>query len=251
MKAVLEAKDLVKTYHKGKSIITAVNHVSLTIRQGECFGLVGESGSGKSTLARMITRLVRPDQGIILLNGRDITQLKGRRLKPVYRTVQMIFQNPRDSFDPRRTLGDGIMEILKNNGAAKDEAEKQMRDLLSTVNLPFDLALRYPHQVSGGQCQRAAIARAIAIHPQLVVCDEATSALDVTVQMQIITLLKKLQKERGVSYLFISHDLALVQAMCARAAVMRQGKIVEQGSISEVIKHPGSEYTRTLINSAV
>ncbi|WP_334196515.1 ABC transporter ATP-binding protein, partial [Muricomes intestini] len=124
-------------------------------------------------------------------------------------------------------------------------------DLLSTVNLPFDLALRYPHQVSGGQCQRAAIARAIAIHPQLVVCDEATSALDVTVQMQIITLLKKLQKERGVSYLFISHDLALVQAMCARAAVMRQGKIVEQGSISEVIKHPGSEYTRTLINSAV
>ena len=228
-----------------------VKNISMSIASREIVGIVGESGSGKSTLARMITRLVRPDQGIILLNGRDITQLKGRRLKPVYRTVQMIFQNPRDSFDPRRTLGDGIMEILKNNGAAKDEAEKQIRDLLSTVNLPFDLALRYPHQVSGGQCQRAAIARAIAIHPQLVVCDEATSALDVTVQMQIITLLKKLQKERGVSYLFISHDLALVQAMCARAAVMRQGKIVEQGSISEVIKHPGSEYTRTLINSAV
>ena len=235
MKTVLDAKDLVKTYHKGKSMLCAVDHVSLTIHQGECLGLVGESGSGKSTLARMITSLVESDQGTILLNGK----------------VHMVFQNPQDSFDPRRTLGDGIMEVFRNHGVSKADAKQQMNKLLSIVELQSEMTSRYPHQVSGGQCQRAAIARAIAMHPDLVICDEATSALDVTVQAQIIGLLKKLQKESGISYLFISHDLALVQAMCSRVAVMHKGKIVEQGSVSKIIKHPRSDYTRTLINSAI
>lgn len=247
---ILEVDDLKKTFYKGKNSFQAVNGVSFQVRKGECLGIVGESGCGKSTIARMIANLLPVTSGQIRLNGKNITNLKNRReLKQVYKELQMVFQTPQDSFDPRLKLGDGIMESMINHGVSGKEAKKRMYKLLETVKLEPEMADRYPHQVSGGQCQRAAIARAIAINPSLVICDEVTSALDVTVQAQVIDLLQLLQKEMQMSYLFICHDLALVQNMCDRVAVMYAGRIVEQGTPDEVIMHPKEDYTRKLINS--
>lgn len=169
----------------------------------------------------------------------------------LYRNVQMVFQTPEDSFDPRRSLGDGIMEGMRNYGMKRKEAGKRMKELLSMVGLEEKYAARYPHEVSGGQCQRAAIARALAVNPRLLICDEATSALDVTVQSQIITLLQKLRKEMGLSVLLICHDLALVQNFCDYVLVMYQGKIVEEGTPDEVIMRPKQDYTKLLIDSVL
>lgn len=163
----------------------------------------------------------------------------------------MVFQSPQDSFDPRRTLGDGVMESMRNTGMSKKDARERMVELFAMVELDLTLADRYPHQVSGGQCQRAAIARALAIQPELIICDEATSALDVTVQAQIVELLKQLQRELGVSYLFICHDLALVQMICDRVLVMYDGEIIEEGTPDEVICHPKQEYTKMLVESVM
>ena len=163
----------------------------------------------------------------------------------------MVFQTPQDSFDPRRRLGDGIMESLRNQGVSKKQARARMRELLAMAELDAEFADRYPHEVSGGQCQRAAIARALAPGPKLMIFDEATSALDVTVQAQIVELLEKLQKEQGLSLLLICHDLALVQKMCSRVAVMYQGRIVEQGVPDEVIRHPKEAYTQMLVDAAL
>lgn len=249
MTKLLEVKNLKKTFYKNKIPFTAVDSVSFSVEQGECLGLVGESGCGKSTTARLITHLVKPDSGSIMLNGKDITGAAGKRLKQLYADVQMVFQNPQDSFDPRCTLGDGIMESMINHGMKKKEARQRMLELLAMVELPSEFAGRYPHQVSGGQCQRAAIARALAIKPKLIICDEATSALDVTVQAQIVELLRKLQREMGLSLLLICHDLALVQEMCDRVLVMYQGRIVEEGTPDEVIQNPQQEYTKILVDS--
>lgn len=161
----------------------------------------------------------------------------------------MIFQNPQDSFDPRCSLGDGIMESMRNWGMSRDQAKERMFELLDMVELEREYASRYPHEVSGGQCQRAAIARALAPDPELIICDEATSALDVTVQAQIVELLRKLQKERGLSLLLICHDLALVQAVCDRVLVMYEGRIIEEGIPDEVIRHPKEAYTKLLVDS--
>lgn len=249
MTKLLEVKNLKKTFYKNKIPFTAVDSVSFSVEQGECLGLVGESGCGKSTTARLITHLAKPDSGSIMLNGKDITGAAGKRLKQLYADVQMVFQNPQDSFDPRCTLGDGIMESMINHGMKKKEARQRMLVLLAMVELPSEFAGRYPHQVSGGQCQRAAIARALAIKPKLIICDEATSALDVTVQAQIVELLRKLQREMGLSLLLICHDLALVQEMCDRVLVMYQGRIVEEGTPDEVIQNPQQEYTKILVDS--
>lgn len=251
MQKILEVKDLKKTFYKGKTLFTAVNGISFEMTAGECLGLVGESGCGKSTTAKMITQLLEPESGTILLEGQEVQHLKGRERKNFYKKIQMIFQMPQDSFDPRCRLADGIMESLLNHGMSKKHARERMYELLQMVELDKELADRYPHQVSGGQCQRAAIARALAIHPSLIICDEATSALDVTVQMQIVTLLKKLQKEMGVSLLVISHDLALVQNLCDRVLVMYKGNIVEEGTPDEVIRQPKMEYTKILIDSVL
>ena len=252
MEKILEVKNLRKTFYKSRSIFPAVEDVSFHLMRGECLGLVGESGCGKSTTARLIAGLLEPDRGSVRLEGEEILGLKGKKKQAVYTKLQMVFQTPQDSFDPRCTLGDGIMESMRNRGMKKDRARERMYQLLEQVELDRSLGERYPHEVSGGECQRAAIARALAVDPGLVICDEATSALDVTVQAQIVELLKRLQKERKLSLLFICHDLALVQHMCQRVLVMYQGKIIEQGGTpDEVIQYPKEAYTRILVDSVL
>ena len=249
-KPILEIHNLTKTFvTEGKPDFTALDHVSFQLYPGETLGIVGESGSGKSTLAKTITRLIDATEGTVTLDGKDITRVGGKELRDVYKDIQMVFQTPVSSFDPRRTLGDGIGESLRNRGVSKKETEKTVLDLLEKCGLTAEFAGRYPHEVSGGQCQRAAIARALAIQPKILICDEATSALDVTVQQQIMELLKKLREENRISYLFICHNLGLVQSFCDRIVVMYEGKIVEAGTPDEVIMHPKSEYAKKLIES--
>ena len=201
----------------------------------------------------MITRLQDATSGSIVLDGKDITHLKGRELRKAYRKMQMVFQTPTDSFDPRRTLGDGIGESLRNIGMSRKETREEVERLLGKCGLPADFADRYPHQVSGGQCQRAAIARALAVKPKLLICDEATSALDVTVQKEILELLNELRSQQGnsLSILFICHDISLVQQFCDRVLVMYHGSIVEEGIPNEVIGHPKNAYTQRLIDSVL
>ena len=224
MSVVLAAEHLTKTFVSlGRENYTAVDDVSFSVESGEKLGIIGESGSGKTTVVNMITRLLDVSSGTIRLDGEDITLKKGKELKEVYKKMQMVFQTPTESFDPRRKLGDGIAESLINYGM----------------------------KVSGGECQRAAIARAIAIDPRLLILDEATSALDVTIQKEILELLDKLKTERNMTYLFICHDIALVQQFCDRVLVMHQGKIVEEGTPDEVIRNPKTEYTGRLIESVL
>lgn len=247
MEKILEVTNLKKTFYKNKTPFTAVNEISFTLNRGECLGLVGESGCGKSTTAKMITRLLEPDSGSIRLDGEEILGQKGK--KELYTKMQMIFQIPQDSFDPRCTLGDGIMESMRNHGMKRKDARKRMYELLELAELDKSFVSRYPHEVSGGQCQRAAIARALAVDPRILICDEATSALDVTIQAQIMDLLSRLQRDRGLSILLICHDLALVQKLCQRVLVMYKGSIIETGMTDEVIRHPREEYTKSLIDS--
>ena len=235
MQNILEAKDLKKVFYKNRVPFEAVDGVSFHIGKGECLGLAGESGCGKSTIAKIITRLIMPEEGSVRLDGK----------------VQMVFQTPQDSFDPRRTLGDGIMEGMRNQGMGKKQAKERACEMLDLVELDRRFFYRYPHEASGGECQRAAIARALAVEPQLLICDEATSALDVTVQAQIAALLKRLQKEGGMSLLLISHDLALVQYLCSRVLIMHQGRIIEEGTPDEVIQDPREPYTRLLVESVL
>ena len=250
MGPVLRVDSLTKVFtRKGQPDFAAVDHISFEVDPGECLGIIGESGSGKSTAAGMITRLIDPTEGRIVLDGQDITLMKGRALQSAYRKMQMVFQTPTESFDPRRTLGDGIGESLRNFGLCKAEVNRQVALLLNQCGLPTDFARRYPHQVSGGQCQRAAIARAIAIKPKLLICDEATSALDVTIQMEILALLSDLRRELNLSILFICHDIALVQQFCDWVLVMYKGRIVEEGVPDEVIRNPQNDYTKRLIES--
>ena len=244
---ILQAQSLKKIFTRdGQSGCLAVDGVSFDISAGECVGLIGESGSGKSTVANMIARLLDPTEGRILLDGKDVTNAEARE---IFRTVQMIFQSPQESFDPRRTLGDGIGESLLNVGQSRAEVREKVGRLLEAVGLSPDFAERYPHEASGGQCQRAAIARAIAIGPKLLICDEATSALDVTVQAEIVALLSRLRRERGMACLFICHDIALAQDFCDRLLVMHKGKIVEEGITDEIIQSPKQAYTKMLIES--
>ena len=250
MQPILKVENLTKVFtRKDQPDFAAVDHISFEVQPGQCLGIIGESGSGKSTAVNMITRLIDPTEGKIVLDGQDITRLKGRQLQMAYRKMQMVFQTPTESFDPRRTLGDGIGESLRNFGLCKAEVNRQVALLLNQCGLPTDFARRYPHQVSGGQCQRAAIARAIAIQPKLLICDEATSALDVTIQREILALLSDLRRELNLSILFICHDIALVQQFCDWVLVMYKGSIVEEGIPDEVIRNPQNDYTKRLIES--
>lgn len=248
---ILKAEHLKKVFTSGKKTFTAVDDVSFELKKGQCLGIVGESGSGKSTIARMITGLEHMTEGTVTLLGKDITDLKAKEMRKVYRDIQMVFQMPVESFDPRRTLGDGIMESLRNMGMSVREAKKRAGELLIRCGLTPEFAARYPHEVSGGQCQRAAIARALAVSPSVLICDEATSSLDVTVQKQVLNLLQELKEKEGLSLLMISHDLALVQAFCDEVLVLYQGKAVELGTPDEIINHPCSEYTRILMDSVL
>ena len=229
----------------------AVDDVTFSIGQGEKVALIGESGSGKTTVAKMVARLLDSTSGTIILQEKDITHASGKKLRQAYQNMQMVFQMPLESFDPRRTLGYGIAESLRNQGYSKEAAAAECKRLLTRCGLEAAFAKCYPHEVSGGQCQRAAIARALAIQPKLLILDEATSALDVTVQAEILSLLDELQKNLNMSYLFICHDIALVQDFCDRVMVMHHGKIVEMGTTDEVIQHPKQAYTKKLIDSVL
>lgn len=252
MEPILQVNHLKKLFHqRGKRDVAAVNDVSFCLYPGEILGIVGESGSGKSTVAKLITRLEDVTDGQIILDGQVITHSKGTARKEIYEKIQMVFQNPVGSFDPRRTLGDGIGESLKNKGVSKAEIRAKVAELLKQCGLEPEYMDRYPHQISGGQCQRAAIARALAVEPSVLICDEATSALDVTVQKQILKLLMELKQKENFSFLLICHDLALVQAFCDRVLVLYHGETVESGTPDEIINHPKMDYTKKLIDSVL
>ena len=244
---ILKVENLKKVYIKDKNEFTAVNNVDLNIKEGECVGLVGESGCGKSSIARMITNLERHSGGDIFINGINMQEFNKK--KELYKQVQMIFQNPLDSFNPRIKLGNSIGEIKVNLGYNKREIKKEVIELLEKVSLSEDYYYRYPKEVSGGQCQRAAIARALLIKPKLLICDEPTSALDVSVQGQIINLLNDIKEKTKTSFLFISHDLALVQNFCDKIYVMYEGEIVEKGTRDQIINFPTHPYTKLLLSS--
>lgn len=248
---ILRAEHLTKKFSSEKGGFTAVHDVSFEVKKGEALGIVGESGSGKTTIARLVTGLLPPTEGKIFLMGKDLTKAGKKEMRKSYQNMQMIFQTPGESFDSRYTLGNGIGESLRNAGMSRRETKEKVKELLVQCGLTPEFAGKYPHQVSGGECQRAAIARALAIEPELLICDEPTSALDVTVQKQILELLLKLKKEGTGSFLFICHDLALVQAFCDRVLVMYKGQIIESGTPDEIISCPREEYTRRLVDSVL
>ena len=254
---ILEIKNVTKKFTLGNDkIITACDNITFNVKRGETVAIVGESGCGKTTLLRGIMNIDPITSGEILFypkneNCRDIAKLKGEELRKNYRHIQMIFQDATTAFNPRMRIKNIIMEPLINfNIIKKTEINEKAAELLELAELSKDYSDRYPHQLSGGERQRAAIARAASISPEIIVCDEATSALDVSVQDNIIKLLVKLQREKGLTYIFVSHDLALVSAFAHRIVVMYMGKIVEiiDGDKLQEAKHP---YTRALLNSAI
>jgi len=231
--------------------VQAVTEVDLEIRRGETLGLVGESGCGKSTLGRTILRLVEPSAGRIVFGKDELTLLSPRKLRPLRRHMQMIFQDPYASLNPRMTVGTAIAEPLVIHGLAATPREREQRvaELLARVGLPADAARRYPHEFSGGQRQRIGIARALACRPRFIICDEPISALDVSIQAQIVNLLEDLQDEGQLTYLFISHDLKIVQHICDRVAVMYLGRIVELADVGTLYRTPNHPYTRALLSA--
>jgi ABC-type oligopeptide transport system ATPase subunit len=225
--------------------------VSFTLSRGEALGLVGESGSGKSTLARLIVGLERVTSGSIRLDGRELTTLSAAEWRPLRRRVQMIFQDPHSSLDPRQSAASIVAEPLAIHRIGdRRERRKRALDLLEAVGLAPAQASQYPHEFSGGQRQRLGIARALALAPDLVVCDEPVSALDVSIRSQILNLLHELQERLGLAYLFIAHDLAVVRALCSRVAVMQSGKIVENAARDELFARPQHAHTRSMLENA-
>ena len=234
----------------GGLAVRAVDGVDLEIRRGETLGLVGESGCGKSTLARLITALMPVTAGSIMFDGQDITRLRGGGMRRVRRKMQMIFQDPFASLDPRMTVGDILQEPLDNfHVGSVRERRQRVQELLRLVGLNPNFTNRYPHEFSGGQRQRIGIARALAVNPSFIVCDEAVSALDVSIAAQIINLLQDLQREFQLTYLFIAHDLAVVRPLSDRIAVMYLGKVVETADRNDIYDHPQHPYTKALLSS--
>lgn len=252
-KKLVELQGLDITFNEGKSNETkAVQNASFDIYEGETFGLVGESGSGKTTIGRAIMKLYEPTNGKILFEGEDLAKLKKRgKLSKFHQAVQMIFQDPQASLDLRMKVKDIVAEGIDVNHLAKNDADrsKQVEDLLETVGLNRDHSSRYPHEFSGGQRQRIGIARALAVRPKFIIADEPISALDVSIQAQVVNLLKELQQKQGLTYLFIAHDLSMVKYISDRIGVMHWGKMVEIGSADEVYNHPLHDYTRSLLSS--
>ncbi|WP_406421905.1 dipeptide ABC transporter ATP-binding protein [Streptomyces sp. NBC_00842] len=245
---LLEAVDLRREFGRGRNRVTAVDGVSLTVHRGETLGIVGESGSGKTTLGRMLVRLLDPTGGRLHYGGAEIGFLSDKALRPYRRELQMVFQDPVASLNPRRSIGESVADPLRAAGALDDtRIRARVQELLERVGLDPDRYDRYPHEFSGGQRQRVGIARALAADPKLIVCDEPVSALDVTTQAQVTALLAELQRELGLGLVFIAHDLAVVRQVSDRVAVMRQGRIVEQGGVDDVYGAPQDPYTKQLL----
>jgi peptide/nickel transport system ATP-binding protein len=247
---MLEVTGLKKTYISGiisKTVIKAVDDVSFYIERGETLGLVGESGCGKSTLGQCILRLIEPTAGKIIFNDTDITYLNKKTLNSIRPSMQMIFQDPDSSLDPKMTIGQSIAEPLKLKGNNRKKTESKVIELIRQVGLNPEHINRFPYQLSGGQNQRAVIARVLALEPVFIVADEPTASLDISVQAQILGLLKKLKEEYALTMLFISHDLELMKHMCDRIAVMYRGKIVEIGKVEDIFQRPLHSYTRMLL----
>ena len=238
---ILEVKHIKKSF--GNKIV--LDDINFTLDAGKCLGIVGLSGCGKSTLAKIIAKLIPSDAGQIILCGENISNATDNKF---YKNMQMIFQNPEDSFNPRRTLGTSIAEPIKNY-LGGENLRGRVENLLSEVGLPKNYYERYPREVSGGECQRAAIARAISVEPKLLICDEATSALDVTIQAQVVALIKKLCVEKNIACLFITHDLALLPRIADRVVVLHLGKIVEEGTPEKIIHEAQSPFTKQLMAS--
>jgi oligopeptide transport system ATP-binding protein len=253
---LLEVRDLVKHFPVKSGIVfsrevdrvRAVDGVELAIAEGETLGLVGESGSGKSTLCRAVLQLVEPTSGSVRFEGRELVGLRQRQLRPLRREMQMIFQDPYASLNPRKRVGQIVSGPLVLNGLASGtELRRRVEELLDRVGLAPEHYDRFPHEFSGGQRQRIGIARAIALKPKLIVADEPVSALDVSIQAQIVNLLDDLQDEFGIAYLFVAHDIGVVRHVSDRIAVMHHGKIVETGSADQVCERPADEYTKKLL----
>ncbi|MBI1317351.1 MAG: dipeptide ABC transporter ATP-binding protein [Candidatus Hydrogenedens sp.] len=230
--------------------VRAVEDVSFTVERGKTLSLVGESGSGKTTAGRCLLRLIEPTAGTIRFDGQDITRLSQRELRPLRKRMQIIFQDPYGSLNPRMTVFTMLAEAMRAHGLhQKQPPAERVQELLQLVGLPSEAAHRYPHEFSGGQRQRVGIARALAVEPELIVADEAVSALDVSIQAQILNLLKELQERLGLSYVFIAHDLSVVRHLSHEVAVMYLGRIVEHGPAESVFAHPVHPYTRALLAS--
>jgi oligopeptide transport system ATP-binding protein len=254
--ALLEVTDLVKHFPIKRGLLVdrevdrvrAVDGVSFRVERGETLGLVGESGSGKSTLCRAVLQLIRPVSGSVRFEGREIAGLSRRRMRPLRREMQMIFQDPYASLNPRKRVGQIVGDPLKLQAAAKGgELRRRVRELLDRVGLSPEHYDRFPHEFSGGQRQRIGIARALALAPKLIVADEPVSALDVSIRAQIVNLLDDLQAELGLTYIFVAHDIGVVRHVSDRIAVMHEGKIVEEGSADRVCEQPRDPYTKTLL----
>lgn len=254
---LLEARNIKKFFPIKKGLlmrevgqVKAVDDVTLSVRRGETLGLVGESGCGKSTLGRTLIRLYEPTSGEITLDGKDFLKLSGSELRQQRKNIQMIFQDPYAALDPRMTIGQIIGQPFQiHQTLGPQEAEKKVKELLELVGLKASHINRYPHEFSGGQRQRICIARAIALDPELIICDEPVSALDVSIQAQILNLLKDLQERLNLTYIFISHDLSVIEHICDRVAVMYLGKIVEIATRDELFKNPQHPYTQALLGA--
>jgi ABC-type oligopeptide transport system ATPase subunit len=253
---LVEVRNLVKHFSRKQglfskpSIVKAVDNVSFTIDEGEMFGLVGESGSGKSTTGRAILRLIEPTSGEVLFRGEDVLAFPRSRMRLARRDMQIIFQDPYSSLNPRMRVGDIVEEPLVIHGlGARDERRARVAELFELVGLQRDMMLRYPHEFSGGQRQRIGIARALALNPAFIIADEAVSALDVSIQAQVVKLLMDLKAQFKLTYLFIAHDLRLVEDICSRVAVMYLGKIVEMGDTAALFRNPTHPYTRALLSA--
>ena len=258
-KAILEVENLVKYFvlkqklsDTNPGILKAVNNVSFSLQRGETLGIVGESGCGKSTLARCILRLIEPTQGNVKFLGKNIFSISKEEMRQLRKKIQIVFQDPFSTLNSKMTVGKIISEpwAIFNDIVQKKEWDKKIKDLLISVGLNIEDIDRFPHQFSGGQQQRIGIARALALNPEVIICDEPVSALDVSIQAQIINLLKEIQKKTNIALIFISHDLSVVQYISDRVGVMYQGEFVELGDVDQIFQNPKHSYTKALLSAA-
>ncbi|MCL2535701.1 MAG: ATP-binding cassette domain-containing protein [Nocardiaceae bacterium] len=255
--SLLEVTNLTKSFSTRRDFLGrktgwthAVRDVSFTLDAGECLAVVGESGAGKSTVGRMVLRLIEPDSGTVVFDGEDVLAAKPARLREMRRGMQMIFQDPHSSLDPRMTVADAVAEpLIVHTDLDRAARRRRAQELLDKVGIGARYLGRYPSELSGGQLQRVAIARALTLEPKMIVCDEPVAALDVSVRAQVLNLLRDLQEELGLAYLFVCHDLALIEVIADRVLVMRSGEVVESGTVDEIYRAPREDYTRALLDA--